>query len=99
MRQDKIYYNLDESTYKFDVGDFTLYFSSIFYLNKYKDIYADYLVDENYKANVRYKCNINLTNVLLITLYKTIEKRGFRVYFKGTLIKNDIEYSSIINIE
>lgn len=96
MAQDKIYYNLDESTYKFNVGDFTLYFSSIFYLNKYKDMYADYLVDENYKANVKYKCNMNLTNVLLITLYKTIEKRGFRVYFNDKEIKADVMYSSII---
>ena len=36
--------------------------------------------NETYKLQVKYNINLNLDFMLMISLYKKIEKRGFRIY-------------------
>ena len=74
-----IYININESDYKLQVGDFEFYFSSTFYLEKFKQNYKNYIKNENAKINIKYHINIDLTNALLFSYYKIIEKRGFKV--------------------
>lgn len=78
-----IYYNLDETEYTYTYDDLKFYFSSIKYLEKFKNNYINYIKNETLKLNSKFKCIINLDNILLINLYKLIETRGFKVKYKG----------------
>ena len=82
-----IYNNIDESTYLFEYNDLKFYFSSMFYLEKFEREYSSFLKSETMKLKVKFKCNINCDAMILLLLYKKIEKRGFRVYYKDLLIK------------
>lgn len=84
-----IYYNLNESDYIFEYNHFKFYFSSVLYLNKYKSLYQDYIEKETKKLNAYYKANINCEVMLLLTLYKKIEKRGFKVVYDNKDLKED----------
>lgn len=83
-----IYYNIEESTIKFKYNDFTFYFSSQFYYDKFKKLYAKYIKDETNKLNVKYGSKFIIDEMLLISLYKRIEKRGFRIEYKNELLKD-----------
>ena len=81
-----IYYDLQESVYTFSYDSLTFYFSSKYYLEKFKEMYANYLRQETLKLSSKYKCCIYGDEMILISLYKTIEKRGFRVEYNGKSI-------------
>lgn len=83
-----IYYNIDESTIKFKYNDFTFYFSSQFYLDKFKRLYVKYIKDETNKLNVKYGSNLIIDELLLISLYKRIEKRGFKIEYNNEPLKD-----------
>lgn len=90
----RVYYNIDESIYYTNVGDFQFYFSSEFNLNRYKENVYTFIMSEIYKLKSKYRFveakTINTLKVALaITYYKKIEKRGFRVYKKGERFKED----------
>lgn len=74
-----IYLNLDESDYIFTTHGLTFYFSSKVYLEKFKSIHKSFIDNETQKIAIKYKVNINISLMLLISLYKKIEKRGFKV--------------------
>lgn len=74
-----IYYDLNESTYSFKYGDLDFVFSSQFYLTKFKTVYKDCLKNETLKLNSKYKCIGSFDIMILLNLYKMIEKRGFKV--------------------
>ena len=74
-----IYLNLDESDYIFTTQGLTFYFSSKVYLEKFKKIHKSFIDNETQKIAIKYKVNINISLMLLISLYKKIEKRGFKV--------------------
>ena len=81
----KVYQDINESPYYVEIDDFTFYFSSDFYRKKFKNSVYSYVKEEEFKLRNRYHIlNINFFNllkeVLMISLYKKIEKRGFRVY-------------------
>lgn len=82
-----IYYNIEESKFLFKHEDLTFYFSSLFYLNKFKKEYEKYLNVNKDKLKLKYDVLINAEYVLLIQLYKLIEKRGFRVDYKGEKLR------------
>lgn len=83
---EKIVYNdIEESIYYLDYKEYTLYFSSAFYLRNFKLRFPTFYREEMYKLRNRYHVkNIKffeiLEEVLIIAYYKRIEKRGFRVY-------------------
>ncbi len=88
-----VYQNIDDSPYYLEIENFTFYFSSAFYQHNFKLKLPGYLREEEYKMRNRYKI-INseffdlLKEVLMISLYKKIEKRGFKV-FKDNKIYNE----------
>ena len=50
-----IYYDLQESVYSFSYDRLTFYFSSKYYLQKFKDSYVNYLKQETLKLSSKYK--------------------------------------------
>lgn len=82
----KIVYNdIEESIYYLEYKEFTLYFSSAFYLRNFKLKFPGYYREELFKLRNKYKVNNVkffeiLEEVLIISFYKKIEKRGFRIY-------------------
>lgn len=92
MEKEKIVYNdIEESKFFLEYKDFTLYFSSAFYLRNFKLRFPSFLREETFKLKNRYKIINNefiefLEEILIIAYYKKVEKRGFRVY------KNDERY-------
>lgn len=78
--RDKIYLNLLDSTYIHKIYNISLYFSSKFYLEKYKKEVNRYVEQESARLRIRYNCNVNLQRMLVIAYYKKVEKRGFFAY-------------------
>lgn len=72
--------NLNESDYFFNYKGIIFYFSSEFYKKKFVDNIQNYIENETYKLQVKYNINLNIDVMLMISLYKKIEKRGFRIY-------------------
>ena len=72
--------NLNESEYYFKYNGFVFYFSSEFYKKKFADEISSFIENETLKLQVKYNVNIIIDNLLMIALYKKIEKRGFRIY-------------------
>lgn len=76
--------NIDESKYKFNYKGLTFYFSSMFYLKKFEREIENFVDNETKKLYNKFKVRADYTILLSISLYKRIEKRGFKV-----LIHND----------
>ena len=78
-----IYYDINESDYtaKINVNneEIVLYFSSLFLRKKFLDTVGNYIHNENIKLSLNYKIDIDATKLLLLSYYKKIEKRGFKV--------------------
>lgn len=84
-----IYYDLTKSEFVIRYDEFEFYFSSQFYKNKFQEMYIDYVRDETLKLESRFKCRIFADSLLLLELYKKIEKRGFYVKYNGIVINRD----------
>lgn len=78
-----VYNDINESTYTFKYYDLVFYFSSQFYKEKFTREYSQFLKDETMKLKIKFKCNIYCTEMILLLLYKKIEKRGFKVLYKN----------------
>lgn len=89
--KDGIYHDLTESIYKerYRLGndDITLVFSSEFNQLRFKRRIKNYVHDETFKFNNKYKCKSDITTLLYISLYRMIEKRGFYVKLNNSIIK------------
>jgi hypothetical protein len=88
-----VFHNLKESEYVVSNKEITFFFSSETYLNKFLETYQD----ERKKLQERTKkelthVNFNMNTLADITLYRTIEKRGFLARLKGVDMKwEDLE--------
>lgn len=87
-----IYLDLKESEYKLILGGLEFYFSSELYMQKFKKLVVNFMNEETTKLKIRYNVNINLDLFFAISLYKRIEKRGFRIYDRNIEkeIKSDV---------
>lgn len=92
MRLGKIFYNIDESTYKVEFNNFTFYFSSLLYQRKFTRELSSYVNDESYKIRTKYQNHIEASEYLALSLYKKIEKRGFNVLYKGLKIEENTSF-------
>ena len=92
-------YELEDSPFFLRIDDFMFYFSSDFYRKKFESEYKDYIRNETLKLNVKYKMLVYADEMLLLTLYKTIEKRGFKVKYKGVEIEKDYYIDCVLNSE
>lgn len=78
-----IYLDLNESEYIKEINDFKFYFSSKFYLDKFDEMKNNYVDGNTLQINAKYDGIIDAEILLLIKLYKRIEKRGFKITFKN----------------
>ena len=92
-------YELEDSPFFLRIDDFMFYFSSDFYRKKFESEYKDYIRNETLKLNVKYKMLVYADEMLMLTLYKMIEKRGFKVKYKGVEIEKDYYIDCILNSE
>lgn len=74
-----VYNDINDSTYNYDVGKITLYFSSNFNKDRFIKGYQTFIKEENAKIENKYHVKILANYYLLIAYYKRIEKRGFRI--------------------
>ena len=78
-----IYYDLKESDYFVEMNinseKIILYFSSLFIRKKFLENVGDYIHNENLKLSITYKIDLDATKLLILSYYKKLEKRGFRV--------------------
>lgn len=81
-----VYLDIEESDYTFQTNGMLFYFSSLFYLKKFKESVKN-IKEENLKLENKYKCKIDATYFLLLILYNKIEKRGFKVVINGKIFK------------
>ena len=92
-----IYNDINESNYTFKYDSLIFYFSSKFYLEKFTREYSNFIKDETMKFKIKYKCGAYIDEMLLLLLYKKIEKRGFKVLYDGIeLQENYCIMSSLI---
>ena len=75
----RVEYDINKSEYYFRVNKLTFFFSSKFNKTRFENGFIEYVSEETNKIKAKYKVDINLTNYLLLTYYKKIEKRGFKV--------------------
>ena len=75
----RVEYDINKSEYYFRVNKLTFFFSSKFNKTRFENGFIEYVQEETNKIKAKYKVDINLTNYLLLTYYKKIEKRGFKV--------------------
>lgn len=91
-----IYYNLESSEYEYKIDNFTFVFSSLFYLNLFKNNLDEELIYEQDKLTNKLKFNINLKDLILLKRYIAIEKRGFLVYYNDKRLR---DYSFDLRLE
>ena len=75
----RVEYDLNNSSYSVQVGDYVFFFSSEFNLNRFNEGYLDYATNETNKLKAKYHINIDIFDYFLLAYYKKIEKRGFKV--------------------
>lgn len=80
--------DLEKSNYIYEYNELKFYFSSEFYLRKFKQNLHYYLFTENSKLISRYQVKVNMTLYFAIALYKKIEKRGFYITYNGENLIN-----------
>ena len=79
-----IYHNLKESEYTVSNSEIVFFFSSEVNLKKFLDRYKHHR--EKFTSKIeKVTCDnpLNMNTLADITLYKLIEKRGFRAWIKG----------------
>ena len=79
-----IYHNLNDSTYSTSNNEVEYFFSSVFYLDKFMEEYYKNRVEIRKRLGRVIDCtNLNFDLLADFHLYKSIEKRGFRISIKG----------------
>lgn len=95
MRLGKVYHNIDDSDYEYNFKNFKFIFSSKFYIEKFKSEIYNYIKENTEKINRKYS-PIDLDEYLALDLYRKIEKRGFRVYYKNLKLDEIMFKANII---
>lgn len=84
-----IYKDLFESTYTFEFKKFKFVFSSMFYLNKFKNTFFEYASSKSDKLSKELGFTFDSFDLYMVQLYKKIEKRGFLVYYYNERLNKD----------
>lgn len=92
-----IYWNLEESVYIYKFEGIEYYFSSMFYLDKFKNNVEKFIEEESTKLEIKYKILIDFRVYLAISFYKKIEKRGFRIKSDNVEINENLMIENSIN--
>lgn len=92
-----VFKDINESNYKFKYDNLEFYFSSQFYLEKFIKEHSQFIKDETMKLKIKYKCSIYCDEMILLLLYKRIEKRGFKVKYKNKALNENYYIDFYIN--
>lgn len=85
-----VYLDLTETEFVSSYNGINFYFSSLFNLTRFEKNVDDFVKMETFKMINRYKVKANWSLLLMISYYKKIEKRGFRIeYDSGERISPD----------
>lgn len=79
-----VFHNINESDIYQVIDNYTLYFSSNYNRKSFLVKYDDYFFRVNKRLKRIYE--LDYTSLIIISLYKKVEKRGFRVYYKDRRI-------------
>ena len=93
-----VYKDINESNYIFEYNKLMFYFSSLFYKEKFIKENIDFIRDESMKLKIKFKCSIYCDEMILLLLYKKIEKRGFKVLYNDKPIRENYLITSDIDI-
>ena len=77
-----VYKNIEESTYYYNLGGLTFYFSSLNYRQKFENKVLFFIKEEQKKFEEKYEIPILMEMYFAIAFYKKIEQRGFRIEFE-----------------
>lgn len=88
-----IYNDINESVFYIDYLDFRFYFSSDLNRSRFKLKLKEEYTKLNKRLNNIYE--LDYTKLILLSVYKKVEKRGFRVYYNDMRIS---EYSIRIEV-
>ena len=75
-----IYYNIEESDIELIYKDLVLYFSSDLNAKRFQNKIIDFIKNENFKLKAKYNVEVDFTEMLILSYYLKIEKRGFKVF-------------------
>lgn len=92
-----VYNDINESPFIFEYEDLKFYFSSNFLKEKFIREHINFIKEETMKLRVRFKNIIMCDELILLLLYKKIEKRGFRVYYKNHKLRENTCFNLIID--
>lgn len=76
--------NIKESKFTYDIEDMRLFFSSTYNLERFISNINEFIDIETLKLRNKYHLNISFKKILIIVLYKRIEKRGFYIVNTNT---------------
>ena len=88
-----VYNDIDESVFYFTYNKLRFYFSSLLYKEKFTRQYKQFLKEEMMKLRIKYKANIYADEMILLLLYKQIEKRGFKVLYDNKRISENYYFT------
>ena len=71
--------DITKSEYFLELYGLRFYFSSKFYLEKFRKEVLEYITIESARLINRYQIELQIYKTLSIAYYKKIEKRGFRI--------------------
>lgn len=96
-----IYNDIKESRYKYQYGRLEFYFSSEYYLEKFRSNLSKIIKIETDKLKIKFDCNIIADEMIALWYYKKLEKRGYRVNIINcnTNEKHELEKTYIINLD
>lgn len=96
--QNGIELKIEESKFIYEFLGYLFYFSSEFYLNKFKNNVLNYIEEEKIKLFNKYKIKNLFDLYLSFAFYKRIEKRGFYIVHKkdNKIFTNETEFISLI---
>ena len=93
-----VYYNLKESEFTYTYENLTFYFSSVFNLTRFIKRYPALISDELLKLKAKYDCIIYADYIVILHLYKKLEKRGFYVLYKDKELDKNYCFKCELNL-
>lgn len=86
--------NISTSPYFHIIGNVKLYFTSQFIKDKFIKNYDEYKEDIKYRAVRLFKIPVTVSDiVIIVSLYKQVEKRGFYIIYNDKPYISDSEMS------
>lgn len=99
MKKVKIHYDLHQSTYIFKYRNLSFFFSSMFYYNKFKKFYDNYIPYVGKLIEEKTEIHVNTKTIDLINYYNKTEKRGFLIISdKGYKFNKMDDFNSYIGM-